>query len=56
MTSSMHRQSKIIFKIYEWILCSSLYVKEFDVIVHKTIFLVHLYKPIKISAICPLNQ
>ena len=31
-------QSKIVFKICEGILCSSFYVKEFDVIVHKNYF------------------
>ena len=40
-------QSKIVFKICEGISCSSLYVKEFDVIVHKK----YLYNPIKFLAI-----
>ena len=38
----------MVFKICVAISCSSFYVKEFDVIVHKSIF---LYNPIKFLAI-----
>ena len=38
----------MVFKIYEGIWCSSFYVKEFDVIVHKNI---SLHNPINFLAI-----
>ena len=39
-TTHMACKSKIVFKICEGISCYSFYVKEFDVIVHKNIFLI----------------
>ena len=42
-------QSKMVFKFCDGILCSSFYVKEFDVIVHKKFF--PCYFPIKFLAI-----
>ena len=45
-------QSKMVFKICEEISCYSVYVKEFDVIVHEKIFF--MYKHINCFAIlCP---
>ena len=38
-------QSKMVFNIYEGMSCSSFYVMEFDVIVHRKS--ISLYKPIK---------
>ena len=42
-------QTKMVFKICEGILCSSFYVKEFDVIVHEKVF--SFYDPIKCLSI-----
>ena len=42
-------QFKMVNNFCEWISCSSFYVKEFDVIVHKKYF--SLYNPIRFLAI-----
>ena len=47
-------QSKMVFKIWKEISCSSFHVKEFDVIVHKKVF--SLYSPIKFLAILYLKS
>ena len=44
-------QTKMVFKICDRISCSSFYIKEFGVIVHKKVF--SLYNPIILLAIHP---
>ena len=45
-------QSKMVFKICEGIWCSSFYVKEFDVIVHKKNISLYMYNHIKFLPFC----